>query len=533
VHSLGAVARGAAAALFTGDAASAGALQAVLIGVLRPTIVPDGAETERRRQAVGRAVRAVRYQVQAGEKIVGAHEVVSSEQFEKLRALRAAWSPPTARASAARVAGAVLYNLIVLVALGMTLALFRPLIYANNRAILLVGAAVLVTLVAAAIVARLDPVRPELVPVAFAALLFGVVFDARISVVAALLVAILVAAQAPFRGNATLFLALIGGVAAAFATRLVRRRNDAFYPIAIIAAAYALGAVTVGLSVGWDAAAVVRSAGWGAANAVGCVSLALMLMPGAEEFTGIDTYPKLLEWSDLNRPLLRRLSIEAPGTYNHTVQIANLAEAACAAIGADGLLARVGAYYHDIGKLRKPQYFVENQQGRNPHDKLKPSTSAAIIRNHVREGIELAEEAGVPASVRAFIAEHHGTGAISYFLDRAREREGPNVNAADFAYPGPVPQTTERAVCMLADGVEAATRALAEPTPAAIREVVERIVRQRIDQGQLRDAPITLRQLEIVKDQFTRMLIASHHQRVDYPAERPSGSMPAVVPGNA
>jgi hypothetical protein len=276
---------------------------------------------------------------------------------------------------------------------------------------------------------------------------------------------------------------------------------------------------------------MLRSAGWGSINAIGSVAIALMLMPALEEFTGIDTYPKLLEWSDLNRPLLRRLSLEAPGTYNHTVQIANLAEAACNAIGANGLLARVGAYYHDIGKLRKPQYFVENQQGRNPHDKLKASQSASIIRNHVREGLELAEDAGVPASVRAFISEHHGTGPISYFLERAREREGTGVNAADFAYPGPVPQTAERAVCMLADGIEAATRALSDPTPAAIREVIERIVRQRIEQGQLRDAPLTLRQLEIVKEQFARMLVASYHQRVDYPVE--SRTAPSAPPAPA
>jgi putative nucleotidyltransferase with HDIG domain len=252
---------------------------------------------------------------------------------------------------------------------------------------------------------------------------------------------------------------------------------------------------------------------------VASVALALMLLPFAEKLTGIDTYPKLLEWSDLNRPLMRRLSLEAPGTYNHTVAMANLAEAACNAIGANGLLARVGAYYHDIGKLKKPQYFVENQaKGRNPHDKLKPATSAAIIRNHVRDGVELAEEFGVPRAVRAFITEHHGTGQISYFLEKARERDGGPANPGEFAYPGPVPQTAETAVVMLADGVEASVRVLHEPTPQKIREVVDHIVRLRIEQGQLRDAPLTLRQLEIVKEQFSRMLMAQHHHRLDYPA---------------
>jgi putative nucleotidyltransferase with HDIG domain len=245
----------------------------------------------------------------------------------------------------------------------------------------------------------------------------------------------------------------------------------------------------------------------------------MVLLPGAEQFAGVDTDFTLLEWSDLNRPLLRRLSLEAPGTYAHTIAIANLAESASNAIGANGLLARVGALYHDIGKLKKPQYFVENQaKGRNPHDKLKPTTSAAIIRNHVIEGLELAEEHKLPRGVRAFIREHHGTGPISYFLEKAKERDGVPANTAEFAYPGPSPRSVETAVVMLADGAEAAARVLNDPTPQKIREVVDRIVRQRIDQGQLRDAPITLAQLETVKEQFTRVLAGMYHSRIDYPA---------------
>jgi putative nucleotidyltransferase with HDIG domain len=244
-----------------------------------------------------------------------------------------------------------------------------------------------------------------------------------------------------------------------------------------------------------------------------------ILLPLAEEFTGIDTYPRLLEWSDLNRPLMRQLSLEAPGTYAHTMAIANLAEAAANAIGANALLARVGAYYHDIGKLKKPQYFVENQpKGRNPHDMLKPATSAAIIRNHVKEGLELAAEHRLPKSVRAFITEHHGTGSISYFFEKAKERDGPPSNPNEYAYPGPVPQTAETAIVMLADGVEAAARVLNEPTPQKIRDVIDHIAKMRIDQGQLRHAPLTLQQLDVIKEQFARVLIGMHHNRIDYPA---------------
>jgi putative nucleotidyltransferase with HDIG domain len=216
--------------------------------------------------------------------------------------------------------------------------------------------------------------------------------------------------------------------------------------------------------------------------------------------------------------LLQRLSLEAPGTYAHTIAVANLAEAACRAIGANALLARVGAYYHDIGKIARPQYFVENQaKGRNPHDSLGPSASAQIIRNHVREGLELAAQNKLPRALRAFITEHHGTGTITYFLDKARQREA-QTDAADYLYPGPRPQSAETAVVMLADGVEASARVLHEPTPQRIRDVVEHIVKQRMEQGQLIEAPLTLSQIERIKDEFTRVLSGMFHNRIDYPA---------------
>ena len=285
-----------------------------------------------------------------------------------------------------------------------------------------------------------------------------------------------------------------------------------------IGAAYVVTAAAIGLTLDLPSRQIIASAGFGVLNAVGCVLIAILLLPMAEAFTGIETDLTLLEWSDLNRPLMQRLSLEAPGTYAHTIAIANLAEAACRAIGANALLARVGAYYHDIGKIAKPQYFVENQaKGRNPHDTLLPGASAQIIRNHVREGLEMASEHKLPRALRAFITEHHGTGTISYFLDKARKSGGTEGNSDDYIYPGPLPQSAETAVVMLADGIEAATRVLNEPTPQKIRDVVEHIVRQRIEQGQLRDAPLTLRQIEIVKDEFTRVLVGMYHNRIEYP----------------
>ncbi|HEU4787023.1 MAG TPA: HDIG domain-containing protein, partial [Gemmatimonadaceae bacterium] len=351
------------------------------------------------------------------------------------------------------------------------------------------------------------------------AVILSALFDQRISLIAVMVLITLVAGQSVFRGTNALFINLVGGAVAAVSVGEIRRRNQSYRWIMSIAGAYVITAIAIGLTLDLPSRTILISAGFGILNALACVLLAILLLPMAEAFTGIETDLTLLEWSDLNRPLLQRLSVEAPGTYAHTIAIANLADAACRAIGANALLARVGAYYHDIGKIARPQYFVENQdKGRNPHDVLTPGASAQIIRNHVREGLELADAYKLPRALRAFITEHHGTGTISYFLDKARQVDRREADAAEFAYPGPLPQTAETAVVMLADGIEASARVLHDPTPQRIRDVVEHIVRQRVEQGQLADAPLTLRQLETIKAEFTRVLVGMFHNRIDYPA---------------
>ena len=487
----------------------------------RPTIVFDRAATDARREELRRSVSANTYEVRSREKIVGANEVVGQAEHDKMRALRDEIEKrKLGGGDPSRMLGSVLFNTLLISIFGLTLLLFRPQLYASTRALALIALVFAIVIGAAAIVAHMTPIRPELIPVAIAAIILSVMFDPRISMIAAMILAVLLGGQADYRATNALFINLIGGVAAAFSVRVIRRRNQAYYSILTIASAYALGALAIGLTLDRPFGDILTTAGWGLVNAIVSVMFAMqILLPLAEEFTGIDTYPRLLEWSDLNRPLMRQLSLEAPGTYAHTMAIANLAEAAANAIGANALLARVGAYYHDIGKLKKPQYFVENQpKGRNPHDMLKPSTSAAIIRNHVKEGLELAAEHRLPKSVRSFITEHHGTGSISYFFEKAKERDGTPTNPNEYAYPGPVPQTAETAIVMLADGVEAAARVLNDPTPQKIRDVIDHIAKMRIDQGQLRHAPLTLQQLDVIKEQFARVLIGMHHNRIDYPA---------------
>jgi cyclic-di-AMP phosphodiesterase PgpH len=503
----------------TSGPAARSAYDVILQAFFHPTIVPDSALTAMRRDQLRRSVPVSEFDVRAGEKIVGANEVIGVAQHEKLLALHEVMAQRRATVSGLRRgAGALLFDALVVALLGITVLIFRPHVYASWRAMVVTAGVTALVLVGGALVGHVHPLHPELIPVGIAAVVISALFDRRIAMIVAVLLAVLLGGQAVFRGTNALYLNIIGGAGAAYSVRAVRNRQQTYWWILVIAAAYAAAAVAVGLSRDLPGAAIAASSGFGALNAVISVVVALLLLPLAERYTGIETDLTLLEWSDLNRPLMQRLSLEAPGTFAHSLQIANVAEAGCRAVGANALLARVGAYYHDIGKLAKPQYFVENQaRGRNPHDELTPLQSAQIIRNHVREGLQLAEEYGVPQVLRAFIAEHHGTGTISYFLERARG-QGDDVRVDDYRYAGPIPQSAETAILMLADGAEAAVRVLDEPTAPRIREVVEHMVRLRLDQGQLRATPLTLSQLEMVKDEFARVLSGVHHGRIDYPA---------------
>ena len=489
----------------------------------RPTLVYERIETERRRDELRRSVDSVQAVVQPGEKIVGAHEVVDEAAAAKLAAYRAAIE----RSTTGRVAGAVAtlgvlgLDTLLVALFGVICLSIRPQIYAAYRSLAFFAAGFAVVAVAAGLLARFVPSRPELIPVAFAVILFSVLFDGRIAAVAAMVLAALVGVQRSFAGGEALFLTFVGGVAAALSVQRIRRRSQVYFSIAAVAAVYAVAAVLSGAAAGESSVLMARSAALGGVNAVASAALAMLVLPLAERLTRTTTDLTLLELSDPNRPLLRRLATEAPGTYAHSVAMANLCEAACNAIGANGLLARVGCYYHDVGKLKHPQYFAENQtHPRSPHDQLKPSVSAAVIRRHVEEGLALAAQHRLPEAVRAFIPEHHGTTTISYFLERARTEE-PSTEAREeqFRYPGPRPRSAETAVALLGDAVEAALRVLDDPVPETVADAIEHLVETKMQDGQLKDAPLTLAQIEIVKREFERAYTAMYHSRVEYPED--------------
>jgi len=281
---------------------------------------------------------------------------------------------------------------------------------------------------------------------------------------------------------------------------------------------------------------VAAAAFWAATAAVATGFFMLGILPTLERVFEITTGLTLAEMRDPKQPLLRQLQQKAPGTYNHSLQIANIAEAAADAIGADGLLVYVGALYHDIGKMNKPEYFVENQgRGPNKHDKLSPAMSLLVIVGHVKDGVELAREYKLPRRIRHFIESHHGTSLVEYFFNAARERaeaSGDGEESIDevrFRYPGPKPQTKEAAILMIADVVESATRAMTEPNPSRIEALVRSLARRRLDDGQFDECDLTLRELTTIEESIIKSMNAIYHGRISYSGTPTSRAEPATT----
>ena len=498
-----------------------------LVGTFyHPTIVLDPLVTAARREQLRGSVDPVRYSVRTGERIVRAGEPVTEEARAKLITLREEHRRRGTGGLAVRsAAGALLFNTLVLSAFWLLIMFYRRETYIHTREMVFFAVLFALIVVLTAGLSVIFPGRPELVPIPLVAILVTMLYEGRMGVFAAVTLAILLDGQWALRESYILFFGLVGGVAGAIGIRVVRRRRHLYVTIGVVAGAGILASIAVGLSQGWATSTIFGSFLLDLLLALASAALAMIVMPLAESATRITTDLTLLELSDLGRPLLRRLALEAPGTWAHSLAMANLCESACNMIGANGLLARVGCYYHDIGKLANPSHFVENQGGGpNPHDQMRPQDSAHIIQSHVADGLALADAAGLPEVVKAFIPEHHGTTYITYFLSRARGSDPDGrVDPADFRYPGPRPQSAETAVAMLADSAEAAIRVLGNPTPEAVRNAIEHLVQQKLGSGQLDDAPLTLRDLDRIKREFARVMSGTYHKRIGYP--RASGGI--------
>jgi putative nucleotidyltransferase with HDIG domain len=363
-------------------------------------------------------------------------------------------------------------------------------------------------------------VLPYVVPTAAAGLLLAVLLDAG----AALMVTAMLALMAGAIVGSVEFAAyvLLGGAAGI----IVVRRGERLSHFAQAAAAIvAVDVAVIGIFTllgDRDITGLLELTGASLASGAGSALAAVGSFLLVGNLFGITTSFQLLELANPSQPLLRRLLLEAPGTYHHSLMVGNLAERAAEAIGADPLVARVAAYYHDIGKLANPLAYIENQTGENVHDELTPEQSVALLKAHVANGIDLAYQYKLPKPIIAFIPQHHGTALMSYFYHRAKEQAGSGgkVDEARFRHSGPKPQSREAAILMLADSVEASVRSLSAHDEPAIRAMVARIIRERLEDGQFDECDLTLRDLEHIREAFVAQLLGMYHRRIAYPQNK-------------
>jgi putative nucleotidyltransferase with HDIG domain len=498
----------------------------LLIYHLESSLELDVFETERDRGAARESVPLTKGDVLESQVIVRAGDVIAPEVRERLDAyygaLQAQGDGQAASLDVGALFGAGLLNCLLLLIFGLLVFFARPEVYANYRWLLLLSILAAAYFGAGVGIDR-GGLPSEWLPIAFVALPVSVLWDTRMALLLVLVLAAITGTLEPFSDYGTVLGLMAGGAAAAMSVRAVRRRSETWVSIAIITGASALVLLAHGMATSRPLGEVAQGAAVFAGNATASALLAMGFLWVFEMFTGITTVQTLLEWADPTRPLLQRLAMEAPGTYAHTINVANLAEAAATRIGANGLLCRVGVLYHDVGKMLKPHYFVENQpDARNPHDKLKPETSAGIVLEHVTEGARLARAENVPEVVIDFIYEHHGTQRIGFFYEKAREEaeDESGVDMKRFTYPGPRPRSKETAIVMLADSCESAARAMNDATPERVRDLIGTIVESKISDGQLDEAPLTLHDVAEVKEQFVNILAGVHHRRIEYPGTK-------------
>jgi len=360
-----------------------------------------------------------------------------------------------------------------------------------------------------------------MVPTALVIMLPSILIRPRLSLLLAMALPLGAFLTGSFDAPSYIF-ALVSGVVAAYSLQGAVKRMDLVKAGLFIAVANLAAMIAVLLWQRSPVAAYPRCLFWAAFNGIASGMLVLGVLPLLEQALNAATSFRLIELSDLNAPILRRLFTVAPGSYSHSIMVANLAESACQDIGANPLLARVGAYYHDLGKMENSEYFVENQTNYNRHDDLAPRLSATVIRSHVKLGVEKARQLGLPQNVIDIIAEHHGNSVITWFYNKALKQEGGTVKKTtvkkeDFTYPGNPPRSRESAVVMLADVAEAAIRTLHKPTAVKMEKFIQELIVNKVENGQLAQSELSFRDLETIKNAFVRVLAGYYHSRIEYP----------------
>jgi len=482
---------------------------------VEPTEQVDRELTALQERQARAAVPPVEVTVLPGEKIVDGGERITTQQFEILDAL--------GLARPVVVVGAVFGNALVAVLIAALVVgylwRFEPTIWHRNRSVLLFVLALVVSAVALRIAAD-RTLLAFVVPTTATVLLIGILLQSGAGAVMAGALAILAGIMNRDALELTVYV-LAGGLAALLVITRAERLNAFVRVFVALVATNVAVVIAFSLLDQREITAFLELTGVGTLNALLSVALAAGSFAVLGNVFGIMTLFQLLELANPSNRLLRRLLLETPGTYHHSVMVGNLAERAAETIGADPLLARVAAYYHDIGKMKNPLAFIENQgSAHNIHDDLAAETSARIISGHIRDGIDLGYAHGLPVQIIGFIPQHHGTGVMTYFHTKALREAGGREELVDertYRYPGPKPQSREAAIIMLADGVEASVRSLDEKDEASIRAMVDRMVDARVDDGQLDDAELTLKNIAQIKDAFVGQLLGMYHARIKYP----------------
>ena len=506
------------------------ALRELLLPLLRPNISFNQNETEARRQSAREEVKPVLIQVKKGEMIVREGDRITPDQVKRLDALH----DDSNIVSLWRNASGMLLSCLLLVYFTHKFARLNIRKYRPENRDLLFLATVFVTHILALkicifISAALGTAFPYveqnayyyIFPVAVGTMLVRIVLNSEICLVFAILAAIVTGS---LFGNSFAFMVFVfmSSLAGAHWVRHVTERSSLFraglrlgmFNFMVIFALHLMTTRPFDLQ-------LIYKLGFGFAGGLVAAVMVTGIVPLVESIFRYTTNIKLLELANMNNPVLRDLMVQAPGTYHHSIIVGNLAEAAAENIGVNPLMVRVAAYYHDIGKIRKPLYFIENIGGQeNRHDKLAPSMSSLILMTHVKDGAEMARENRLGRALTDIIRQHHGTSLMKFFYDRAKSKADPEVeqiNESDYRYPGPKPQTREAALIMLADVIEAASRTLADPTPARIQGMVQKIINNIFIDGQLDECELTLKDIHNIAKSFNLVLGGIFHYRVDYP----------------
>ncbi len=500
-------------------------LSAVALKLSKRFIYPDyvynRAETEKILNSVTEAVPKTFGLVRENERIVSKHEPINEVTKLKLESYKRVRNEQMGTSDFyMQQTGRFLFVGVMIFLIAIFLFKMRTGIFEDNMKLILISTIVLLQCLFSYLSLQLKINYPieYIIFVPVAAMLLTIVFDSRVAVYVVIVICILVSAVRG--GDYDIFIPnFCASILVVYSVRDIKNRSQIFTSMIYILAGYFIGIIAIGLE-RYDDFNVIRSQLVAAGlNALLSPILAYGLLIFYERVFRVATDLVFLELSDFNHPLLRDLSSRAPGTFHHSILMGNLSEHAAKEIGANQILARVGCYYHDIGKIHNPDYFVENQMDSNKHDDLNPSLSAKMIISHVRNGIKLAEKFRLPKEIINFIPMHHGTNLVSYFYEKARTDEGEidTTHEYIYRYPGPKPQTRETGIVMLADSVEAATRSIEEPTPAKLETQISEIIRARFLDGELDECDLTLKDLIKIKQSFLKTLVGIHHHRIRYP----------------